>query len=428
VREEAVKALGKLDSQDARIIPAILAALTDKDETVRQVAVEVLGQLDSQDARIIPALLTALKDKDLDVRTAAVNSLETLLKPSKALKTRIETALGRLAANESKPILLPSTCELKISAQPAETFIEIDSQYWYTDADIDSLLKRQLAEDSITIYAAHYPFIIGKSGQQAAALLQSTLKQCLQAQTASVIPLNCLEQVIINEYDLSNDTELVGTHWIGLIVEPKKDSYQLTLIDSCGNGLDQDKDLTHSSLLDILSLLPEDHPRHKVWERAACLIGLLKGLIQQEALTIDWNLVVTGLAQQDDAVSCGPLLVANCVDWLKTQSLQLQDPLLLRQQHAELMQRASVDPNLAKEPESSANCQVSTTVKKGEHHQSSYHSSLSLFTSPQKNKRKHAQDPWLDGEKQLIKQTSLPAEEPSHQFHAEEQLYTKPEL
>jgi len=76
VRQVAAGALGRIGPPAASELAALVAAGRDADEHVRQAAIDALG--DVGDAAAVPALLAALDDRDSFVRRSARNSLAEL--------------------------------------------------------------------------------------------------------------------------------------------------------------------------------------------------------------------------------------------------------------------------------------------------------------------------------------------------------------
>ena len=76
VREYAVQALGDLELDPERVVPALVQTLeSDKDEDVRQAAADALREFGAAAARAVPALCRALGDDGAWVRTAAIGAL-----------------------------------------------------------------------------------------------------------------------------------------------------------------------------------------------------------------------------------------------------------------------------------------------------------------------------------------------------------------
>src|SRR5215218_8730662 len=71
VRRNAARVLGR--QRDPRILPALMAAVTDSDSSVRLRVTEALGAW--RDDSVTAALQTLLQDDDSDVRAQAATSL-----------------------------------------------------------------------------------------------------------------------------------------------------------------------------------------------------------------------------------------------------------------------------------------------------------------------------------------------------------------
>jgi HEAT repeat protein len=75
-RKKAVKALGHVGAADPAAIPAVIAAVKDRDAVVRREAVLALLNAGAKEA--MPALTEAQKDSDAQVRAYAAKALEKI--------------------------------------------------------------------------------------------------------------------------------------------------------------------------------------------------------------------------------------------------------------------------------------------------------------------------------------------------------------
>lgn len=79
VRREALRSIGKLKDRaplDAAVVlPVLVAAMKDKDESVRAVAATYLGIIHEGPAQSVPALIGGLSDPDPEVRRASAAAL-----------------------------------------------------------------------------------------------------------------------------------------------------------------------------------------------------------------------------------------------------------------------------------------------------------------------------------------------------------------
>ncbi|MCS7289027.1 MAG: HEAT repeat domain-containing protein, partial [Roseiflexus sp.] len=107
VRQAAAAALGAIG--DAQAVPALSAALHDRDEDVRRAAVKALGRIG--DPQAAPALIAALRNRDEDVRRVAAEALTSLLPrlrsapPARHLQRRLP-AIRRASLRLKHPDLL----------------------------------------------------------------------------------------------------------------------------------------------------------------------------------------------------------------------------------------------------------------------------------------------------------------------------------
>jgi HEAT repeat protein len=81
VRKMAALVLGDLAAEPARAVPALAAALGDRDEGVRRRAAVALGQFRTQAKAALAALRAALMDSDDGVRSFASTSLALIDPP-----------------------------------------------------------------------------------------------------------------------------------------------------------------------------------------------------------------------------------------------------------------------------------------------------------------------------------------------------------
>jgi len=85
VRVKVAEALWKVEKPAARtLLPALLEALTDKDQTARANAANVIGQLGPAAKSAVPNLAKLLQDKDLTVRVEAALALGEIGPAAKA--------------------------------------------------------------------------------------------------------------------------------------------------------------------------------------------------------------------------------------------------------------------------------------------------------------------------------------------------------
>jgi HEAT repeat protein len=73
IRVKAAESLGKTGAATPEVVPALIAALGDKD--ARNAAIEALGNIGAEAKDAVPALAKALSDTDVNVRTAAAEAL-----------------------------------------------------------------------------------------------------------------------------------------------------------------------------------------------------------------------------------------------------------------------------------------------------------------------------------------------------------------
>lgn len=120
--QEAATALAAIGEPS---LPALLAALSDEDSTVRQEVAEALGKL--HDPRAVDPLMNALQDENTPVRASAVAALaklgnERAIEPLIALLTqdkntfvraRAVSALGTLGQVDSASVFVPIVSALK---------------------------------------------------------------------------------------------------------------------------------------------------------------------------------------------------------------------------------------------------------------------------------------------------------------------------
>ncbi len=83
-RLEAVKELGKRESELEVVVPALAEALKDNNGYVRRDAAVALGKLGPGASSAVSALRAAKKDKERSVRKAASDALEKLGAADKA--------------------------------------------------------------------------------------------------------------------------------------------------------------------------------------------------------------------------------------------------------------------------------------------------------------------------------------------------------
>ena len=116
VRHDALEAL-RDHTDDPRIVPFLIRALSDQDAEVRLLAVEVLGN--TRAPRAVAPLVPLLRDGDRDICAAAIEALGRIGDPAtlelltgmlqreKPLKLKTIEALRRLNVPEAVPALLP---------------------------------------------------------------------------------------------------------------------------------------------------------------------------------------------------------------------------------------------------------------------------------------------------------------------------------
>src|SRR3954453_4433138 len=74
-RKEAIETLGKMGSQDPRVLPTLTEALRDDTPSVRSAAAEALGKFGPKAGDAVQPLVVALKDRDKTVRWNAALAL-----------------------------------------------------------------------------------------------------------------------------------------------------------------------------------------------------------------------------------------------------------------------------------------------------------------------------------------------------------------
>jgi HEAT repeat protein len=85
-RLEAVKELGKRETELDAVVPVLIQALKDENSYVRREAATALGKLGPGASSSVSALRLAEKDKEKSVRKAASDALEKLGAGAKAGK------------------------------------------------------------------------------------------------------------------------------------------------------------------------------------------------------------------------------------------------------------------------------------------------------------------------------------------------------
>ena len=88
VRNAAAVTLGSLQKHKDIAIPALTAALQDKDAWVRLGVAQSLWQLRPGERRVVPVLIDLLKETDPDVRNGAAATLRSI-DPTAAKKARL---------------------------------------------------------------------------------------------------------------------------------------------------------------------------------------------------------------------------------------------------------------------------------------------------------------------------------------------------
>jgi uncharacterized protein (TIGR03067 family) len=95
VRTQSTTALSIIGKQDPdRVVPALQAALTDKDETVRQYAAHAIGAFKAKAKGAIPVLIKLLDDPGKHVRSQAARTLGLFGAEAKAAAPRLKIALN----------------------------------------------------------------------------------------------------------------------------------------------------------------------------------------------------------------------------------------------------------------------------------------------------------------------------------------------
>ena len=133
VRLSAVKALARIGPEAKEAVPALIAALKDKDDGVRSFAAEALGRIGKE---AVPALIVALKDQNAGVRNSAVYTLGRIGPEAKevvpaliaALKDKDDgvrsfaaEALGRIG-KEAVPALIAALKDQNAVVRPLATY------------------------------------------------------------------------------------------------------------------------------------------------------------------------------------------------------------------------------------------------------------------------------------------------------------------
>jgi HEAT repeat protein len=89
VRRSAASALHAFPQESARVVPALVKALKDKDADVREWAAWSLGELGKVAKGSIPALIEALRDENAFVQVNAAESLWRIARHKDSLPTLI---------------------------------------------------------------------------------------------------------------------------------------------------------------------------------------------------------------------------------------------------------------------------------------------------------------------------------------------------
>lgn len=210
--------------------------------------------------------------------------------------------------------------------------------YWYDDQDIDCLLKKQLVDhQEAYIASVCYPFqtLLGENSIQPAKIFQDVIMDALGRTIVTVLPISNLEKHELDPNGLAGNAVL-GSHWIGMVILPNPkapNNPTLLYLDPFGHPDNQDYTIFSTTTFNLLQPSPFTQDREAHWKRIYRLVRLLHGI------KLDVKLVVSGLQQQTDEVSCGPLCVHNLVTVVKENLRTLSvipDPGLLRIEHLRL--------------------------------------------------------------------------------------------
>lgn len=195
-----------------------------------------------------------------------------------------------------------------------------DDTYWYDDRDLDDLLKKQLQDGTEAFIAsACYPFqiISGEDNIQPAKIFKNVLLEALVRSIPTVVPISNLENALLDPNGLAGSAVL-GSHWIGMVIFPNPDPeafYKPTIlyIDPCGHSDNKDYRVTSTTTFDLKQCSPFTQDREIHRSRIFRLVELFNGI------NLNAELIVTGLQQQSDGASCGPLCVHNLVIVVKNK-------------------------------------------------------------------------------------------------------------
>jgi len=125
-RWNAARTIGKVGSEAASAVPALLAALQDPAATIREHAAEALGDIGPPAAEAVQSLASVLDDPAPRVRRDAVRSLGQIGQPARTVVAQIQTLLKdkedivRKAARDTLQAIAPETLPAKTEAEKPE--------------------------------------------------------------------------------------------------------------------------------------------------------------------------------------------------------------------------------------------------------------------------------------------------------------------
>ncbi|MDA1252772.1 MAG: HEAT repeat domain-containing protein [Planctomycetota bacterium] len=92
--DKAEITLRALQKYGDELLPALLDALSEPDETVRRVAMRLLGEMDTEDESVLPAMIGLLEDSNRSIRLAAARFVTRFGEKAKSSIPVLKTWIG----------------------------------------------------------------------------------------------------------------------------------------------------------------------------------------------------------------------------------------------------------------------------------------------------------------------------------------------
>lgn len=219
------------------------------------------------------------------------------------------------------------------------------TDYWYTNADINNLLKENFTNGGNAYILSALSLSLSDEANAAFKdILISSISVAIANDIPSIIPINISNTLPGNNNNTSLISATIGeeSHHTLLIISSKNGNATLKYIDSLGNGSEDEKDF-----MDNPSEPLTDAMQTKITSLPQSQLRLYQLLCEvRDYSEIPFSIIFSGIIQQINPADCGPLLIANAVQELKYPDHDLiMNPTELRNAHAScLSPKLSVTP------------------------------------------------------------------------------------